>query len=202
MLTPERNRIHVLGLSNLVHAVMLSAMQRGLREWLDDDGLQITFDTSSPSRSMGVGQIYGYARTTPDQGQEGQSGFVEGSFNLPAFKPPSDVVHRSNRAPFPITSSRISEHLTNAELCAVTTMARRSGWDGLANQIIVNHNLDSTLRAIDDANSIMEQPSVYATAMAPARVVRCYNAILDAFTIYAPNPGQHINKFAEDLSKI
>ena len=62
LLTPAHNRLHFLGVGTLTHAVMLSAIQQALREHLCDDGLLITFDTSSPSHLAANGKIYEIGR--------------------------------------------------------------------------------------------------------------------------------------------
>lgn len=187
LLTPERNRIHVLGVSDLTGAVMLSAIQRALREHLADDELQITFDTSSPSKSVMAGDAYGYASLTPT------------SFKVASFKPPSGHVHAGSSYRFPIASSRLAEHLTIGDLC-VASSNRQHGWDNLGNEMVVHHNVEALFRAIDDANSVLELPSASAVQFAPVEVVRAYGALRSMFNF--PNPNTHLARFKRDFDAL
>ena len=64
---------------------------------------------------------------------------------MSTLKPPANPVHRDWRTPFPVTSSRIAEHLLVSDLC-VPAVTRQSGWDALGHEIVVNHNHESLLR--------------------------------------------------------
>lgn len=187
LLGPERNRLHFLGVSSLSHAVMLSALQVALRSHLGDDVFQITFDTSSPSKLAMVGKMFGYADLSPT------------SFTMAIFNPPSGHVHADWPSPFPVKSSRISEALNISDLCA-PAWTRQHGWDELGNAIVTHHNVESLLRGIDDANSIMELPSAWAAQHAPAHVIRGYRAIKTMFD--HTDPLAHVRRFRGDFSKL
>lgn len=185
----SRNRLHVLGTSTLVQAVMLSALQRSIRELPGQGEFQITFDTANPSLKMAFGQLVGHPLITADRGT------TPGEFKDRVYKTPthSDFSPTDSR-PLPIKSSRISERLTIGDLCAVPGIGKNSPWDNLARTIVIHHNLDATLRAIDEANSIMELPTQFATQIAPVHVVRCYQALRTAFR--HSNPVAHVRREA------
>lgn len=187
LLGPDRNRLHFLGVSSLSHAVMLSALQISLRSHLADDAFQITFDTSTPSTLMMAGKMFGYADLSPT------------SFTMSIFAPPSDHVHAGWPSPFPVKSSRISEGLLVSDLCTPVA-TRQHGWDVLGQEIVINHNVESLLRGIDDANSIMELPSAWAVAHAPIHVIRAYRAIRAMFEY--PDPLSHIRRSKADFAKL
>lgn len=187
LLTPERNRLHFLGVSSLTHAVMLSAIQKALREHLCDDGLLITFDTSTPSQLAINGLIFGYRNTTPT------------SFAMSVLKPPSDAGHEQWQTPFPVTSSRIAERLLVSDLC-LPAFTRQSGWDALGNEIVVNHNHESLLRGIDDANAIMEMPSAWSSSLAPDHIIKAYRALRTMFNY--PDPLAHVRRQRASFAKI
>lgn len=187
LLGPERNRLHFLGVSSLSHAVILSALQIALRRHLRDEALLITFDTSSPSKMAMVGKMYGYADLSPT------------SFVMSTFTPPSRHVHAGLPVPFPVKSSRISEAVDLNDLCA-PAWTRQHGWDDLGHAIATHHNLESLLRGIDEANSVMELPSAWAANHAPPHVIRAYRAIKTMFD--HPDPQAHIRRFRADFAKI
>lgn len=187
LLGPERNRLHFLGVSSLSHAVMFSALQIALRAHLADDALLITFDTSTPSTLTSNGQVFGYANLSPT------------SFSMSVFAPPSEHVHANWPSPFPIKSSRISEHVLIDDLCA-PAWTRQHGWDMLGLEIVNNHNAESLLRGIDEANSVMELPSAWAASHAPAHVIRAYRTLRTMFQY--SDPLSHVLRFRADFAKL
>ena len=187
LLGATRNRIHVLGVSKLTDAVMLSALQRALREHLADDALQITYDTASPSKMAMAGQAYGYPA------------FSSSSFQIGSFKPPSAHVHAGSAYSWPIASSRIGEVMTVGDL-SVSAATRQHGWDTLGNEMVVNHNIESMLRAIEDANAILEMPTAQAAQLAPDYLVRAYNATRTMFKYSSPLA--HLTRFRADFAKL
>lgn len=187
LLTPERNRLHFLGVSSLTHAVMLSALQMALREHLGDGELLITFDTSTPSTLATMGLVFGYPNISTT------------SFAMSILKPPSGHIHHGWRTPFPVTSSRISEHLLVGDLC-VPSATRQSGWDALGHEIAINHNHESLLRGIEDANSVMEMPSAWSSKLAPDHIIKAYRALRTMFQY--PDPVAHVRRQRASFAKI
>lgn len=187
LLGPERNRLHFLGVSSLGHAVVLSALQIALRKHLGDNELLITFDTSSPSKMAMVGKMYGYANLSPS------------SFAMSVFTPPSSHVHAGWSMPFPVKSSRISEVVNLNDLCD-PAWTRQHGWDELGHAIATHHNLESLLRGIDEANSVVEMPSGWAAHHAPPHVIRAYRAIKTMFD--HSDPFAHVRRFRADFAKL
>ena len=187
LLGEERNRLHFLGVSSLSHAVMLSALQIALRAHLADDAFQITFDTSTPSTLTSNGQMFGYADLSPT------------SFTMSVFAPPSGHVHADWSSPFPVKSSRISEGLLVSDLC-FPAATRQHGWDMLGVEIVNNHNVESLLRGIDDANSVMELPSAWAMAHSPLHVIRAYRALRTMFS--HADPLAHVRQYRTDFAKL
>jgi hypothetical protein len=178
LLGPERNRLHFLGVSSLKTAVMLTAIQRALREYLLDDELLITFDTSTPATLTTNGNMFGYANLSPTS---------------------SGHVHVGWRSPFPFQSSRISEVANLSDLC-LPAATRQHGWDALGVEIVNFHNTESLLRGIADANSVMELPSVSALRLAPEHVIRTYRALRTMFT--HADPLAHVRRFNADFDKL
>lgn len=187
LLTPERNRFHFLGVGTLTHAVMLSALQKALREHIRDDDLLITFDTSSPSHLATNGKIYGYPNISST------------SFVMSILRPPADPIHQEWQTPFPVASSRIAERLLVSDLC-VPAITRQSGWDALGHEIVVNHNHESLLRGIDDANAIVEMPSAWSNELVPDHIIKAYRALRTMF--HYPDPLTHVCRQSAAFTKI
>ncbi|GGD86892.1 hypothetical protein GCM10011515_02970 [Tsuneonella deserti] len=190
-----RNRLHVLGTSTLTQSVMLSALQRSVRALPGQAEFQITFDTANPSLKMVFGQLVGHPLITPDaSGRPGE--FRDRTFKTPTH---SDFSPDDRRA-LPIKCSRIAERLTIGDLCARPGIGKNSPWDDLARALVTHHNVDATLRAIDEANSIMELPTHLAVQVAPVHVVRSYQALLTAFR--HSNPVAHVRREANSFAKL
>jgi hypothetical protein len=191
----SRNRLHVLGTSTLTQAVMLSALQRSVRDLPGQEEFQITFDTANPSLKMTFGQLVGHPLITRDTKER------PGEFRDRIYKTPTHSDYSaSDRRPLPIKCSRISERLTIGDLCAVPDIGKNSPWDDLARAIVTHHNVDATLRAFDEANSIMELPTTFAVQIAPVHVVRCYQALRTAFL--HPNPVAHVRREARSFAML
>jgi hypothetical protein len=82
----------------------------------------------------------------------------------------------------------------------VPDIGKNSPWDDLARAIVTHHNVDATLRAFDEANSIMELPTTFAVQIAPVHVVRCYQALRTAFL--HPNPVAHVRREARSFAML
>lgn len=188
LLGPDRNRVHVLGDSSLTQAVMLSALQKSMRELLGDDQFLITFDTSTPSEMVKNGDAYRYARMD------------KASFTIPPFKPPSLHDNAGTDTPFPVLSSAIAERMKVSDLC-VPSSARQHGWDTLGNELLINHNIESLLRGIDEANSALELPRGWQDEFAPPHVILAYNA-LRTMHEYPRDPLGHLRQSAASFAKL
>jgi hypothetical protein len=79
-------------------------------------------------------------------------------------------------------------------------MTRQSGWDALGHEIVVNHNHESLLRGIDDANAIMEMPSAWSIELAPDHIIRAYRALRTMFRY--PDPLAHLRRQDAAFTKI
>jgi len=187
LLGKERNRLHFLGKSSLTNAVMLSALQKALSEKLGDPDFLITFDTSTPSQVSSTGQLFGYADLSPT------------SFTVRAYSPPTENAHADQHTPLPMTSSRISERLLVSDLIEPAS-TRQHGWDGLGNVFAIHHNIDALLRAIDDANAVMEMPSYLGMQFAPPGVIACYRALRTMFG--QADPLRHVLGYRADFAKL
>lgn len=168
LLTPERNRVHVLGNSTLVQAVMLSAIQRTMRMLLEDDQFLITFDTASPSLMAAYGFAYGHPRLNKHE------------FSMAEFKPPSFHDSGGHETPFPIRASALADRLRICDFIDPSP-SRQNGTDSLGGILTEHHNTEALLRGIDEANSVMELPHGWKDDLAPAHIIAAYEALAEAW---------------------
>lgn len=180
LLGRDRNRIHVLGNSTLVQAVMLSAIQRSMRQLLEDDRFLITFDTASPSLIAAYGFAYGHPQLNRER------------FAMTEFKPPALHDNAGDRTPFPIRASALADRLAVGDFIDPST-ARQNGTDSLGNILTVHHNTEALLRGIDEANSVMELPSGWKDDLAPPHIIAAYEA-LSSFADYPRDPLGHLRR--------
>lgn len=175
MLTPDRNRIHVLGTASLTSAVALSAIQRGLRERLGDPDLHITFDAATPSINSKNAIAYGLPHLSRN------------AFKLTSFGAPTQVRPERAQVPFPGAHTSVGSRLVMGELCvAKRGSLARTAWDDLSLVLICHHNVEALYSAIDTANSILELHPDDAVDLAPAWVINAYHALYYACLSNAP----------------
>lgn len=180
LLGKDRNRVHVLGNSTLVQAVMLSAIQRSMRELLEDDQFLITFDTASPSLLAAYGFAYGHPRLNKT------------TFSMSEFKPPSLHDNGSDETPFPIRASALADRLRICDFIDPSP-SRQNGTDSLGHILTVHHNTEALLRGIDEANSVMELPRGWKDDLAPPHIIAAYEA-LASFHEYPRDPLGHLRQ--------
>lgn len=192
LLGPERARVHYLGRSSLVVAVMLSAIQQSIREYQNLPEFVVTFDTSTVSQQMLRGRAMTYVDIRPDEDGGGK-------FSFHAFKPPARNEMHDPHIRFPFGSSAISDLAVVGDLYQPTTAGVRS-WDALSREIIINHNLDSMLKGYDEANNVMELGLADAVAIAPQHVAQCYWALREAFK-YA-DPLGYVKRFRPAFQRL
>lgn len=187
LLGRDRNRVHVLGMADLESAVALSAIQRGMRSYLGDDDFLITFDVSSPGLMTASGQCFGHPALSPS------------SFNMTYWKPPSVVRPGYARARWSTLSSAVGSHIRMEDLLvAKPGSVAQTAWDGLSYAMLVNHNVHSLYAGIEQANRVMELHPADAAHLAPARVIRAYQALLGSCT--AKSPVAYLRPYTGDIA--
>jgi hypothetical protein len=160
-----RNRVHVLGVGDLTGGVLLSAIQRGMQEWLGDTSFLITFDASSPSYLGGKRKAYSLP------------GFSADSFTLETWSPPTVVREGRGDTPWPFAQTAIGARIKMGDLCREKHGLARTAWDSLSEALIVHHNVNALLLALDAANAIMELHPDDARGLAPPSLIGAYNAL-------------------------
>ena len=185
LLGRERNRVHILGVGDLTGAVLLSAIQRGMQERLGDDGFLVTYDASSPSYLAGKRKAYSLPRLD------------EKSFTLETWSPP--VIARPDRATatWPFKHTAVGARMTIEDVCAGKSGMARTSWDQLSETLIVHHNVNALLWAIDAANSVLELHPDDAEGLAPPAVIAVYQAL--RLACLAADPVSYLRPYAAGL---
>jgi len=196
LLGEDRNRVHVLGRADLKTAVALSAIQRGMRDFLGDPSFLITFDASSPSLLAANRSAYLFPELSPT------------SFAMRDWTPPTGIRGRN-----PQERARYSASRWPAESSAVASRVRMSdinvakpgslaqtAWDQLSEALIVHHNVQSLLSGIEMANKVLELHPSDAGQLAPDYVVRAYNALIGACTARDPMP--YLRPYLGDIARL
>ncbi len=144
LLGADRAHIHVLGTSTATMAVLLTALQTGVRNQLGLPTFRITFDTSSPSQMMMRGK--GYGGLVADGKQ----------FSIATRPLPDSYAYRGSPLPFPFAESSVGRLLTLGDLCVAPGHVKAGAWDELSNSMVTNHNLERMLAAFEQANRLAD----------------------------------------------
>ena len=142
----DRDWIHVLGTCELDTAVLLTALQRAINRHLNPN-LRISFDTSTPFRSLAFGNIF----TVPNFGRS--------EMVMPMRRmPDSDAYSGLNvRWPWP---SPLGNRMTLADVCVKNSLLAGSTYDTQANHCVAHHNLAALCWGIALANRVFDAESL------------------------------------------
>jgi hypothetical protein len=149
----DRDWIHFLGTSKLEWGVMLTSVQRQLREHVNPN-ITVSFDCASPYISSANGLVYTRNKITSEQ----MSYIMEKCFDNKAFSHHSPGMLSNN--PFPWESeigSRIVTGDVNWYAPGMLNKINKEGktsWDSFTYGILMSHNVYMHIRAVQEANSL------------------------------------------------
>jgi hypothetical protein len=189
----KQDRIHLLGTARLSVAVMLTALQRALRQHLKLPSLTITFDSGAPFLMAGMYRVYGDPRCEPTRNGK------RDAFRLDGHQAPLSHHYVGSQAAVPFRSP-IAAGLVNGDLCVDLHPTRRSAWDNWSSIILANHNLSCLFSALGYANSIMDLQTADAEARAPYWLVKAVWVIRHMFEM--PDQMSFIKKHRTWLSSL
>lgn len=164
--------VHVLGVSTLDWAVILTAVQRCLNK--RNPALQISFDTSSPFQSGMMREEAYYLPTLTTNikswvfpKEESEQGF--------------DLI--GSKAPFPHSCSPLGKllELGHLNVSDVVNPGQRKQYDTASAMLLVNHNIWVTLKAIEMANDLAFGEDTQSTT--PRTLVNSIKCIEEVFEI-------------------
>lgn len=150
----ERDLIHVLGTGKLEWGVMLTAVQRVIRESVNPD-FQLTFDCASPFLATAYGQIYTQHVHRNDR------------FSYIMDKAVDDKRLAGSDLPLSWTSP-VGDRLTMGDLCYYAPgdlnklgKEGRTSWDSFSYFLMMAHNVAQHIESVQRANQLSDV--AYAT---------------------------------------
>jgi len=149
LLEPGRDVIHFLGTSKLELAVILTAIQRNIRQYINPD-MKITFDCASPFLATAYGQIYT------------QHVHLNDRFSYIMDKAVDNRLLSGSTLPFP-WSSPIGERITMGDICWYQPgqlnkngKESKTSWDSFSYAIMMAHNVYQHIESVQRANALTD----------------------------------------------
>lgn len=168
--------IHFLGIGDLTTACLLTTIRDCLRRRLNDQGIHISFDTSSPLLVAGkYHKIYAEARISYQK-----FGFV--AKDLPV----DDPAWLGSKEPLPYQTSPISKLMTMGDIIVNDAIHADSRWDGASSVMVMNHNVYVQMDGIFRANEAYAQPENQAQYHVPRKLLNAKKAIEEIFAERIP----------------
>lgn len=159
--------LHILGLSQLRWAVVLTAIQQGVEKTVGAP-LTVSFDSSTPFLSAGQFQKFASPpRLTQDLGSW--------TIQYRPFPVGYESANFKKDEPFP-SGSPLSGLLTVGDMNPKTSPYAASTFGPLSTHILCNHNAYVTIRAIRDANTL-----AFELNTAPQAISDAVGVIRDIF---------------------
>jgi hypothetical protein len=159
--------VHVLGVSTLKWAVVLTAVQKSLRNV--NPNIKFSFDSSSPFQAAGrYEEAYSLPVLTKDVA----------SWSIPSSKSPqnSNLVNSKEKLPF---TSPLANRLTLGHLNVYEGAYEKRRYDSISNTMLTHHNVYVFLKAFEMAND--EAFSSDSNKQVPDVYMDCLGIIGEAF---------------------
>jgi hypothetical protein len=159
--------VHVLGVSTIKWAVMLTAIQKSLRTV--NPNIKISFDSSSAFQAGGRYEKAYYLPTLTDN---------ISSWSIPSIISPQGLVHVDSAAKFPF-SSPLADRITLGQLNVNKGSYVNRRYDAISNAILIHHNVYVFLKSFDMAND--QAFGSLPDRQVPTLYLECINIIGEAF---------------------
>jgi hypothetical protein len=164
---PGQDWVHVLGVSTLGWAVVLTAIQRALRKSNPD--LKISFDSSSPFQIAGRDEQVCYL---PELGSH------VSSWRIRMDQSPQGEIYVGSKEPFAYESP-LGRRMTLGDLNVYEGLYQKRRYDPISLAMLANHNVYVYLKAFDMANDAAFTSDL--TVQVPRLYRQCIEAIGEAF---------------------
>jgi hypothetical protein len=164
--------VHVLGVSTLDWAVILTALQKNLNK--RNPALQVSFDTSSPFQSGMMREEAYYLPTLTTDPR---------TWVFPKKESPQGYAYIGSKDPFPYGCSPLGKllELGHLNVSDVDDAGQRKQYDTVSLMLLVNHDIWVTLKAIEMANDLAFGADSEATT--PRTLVDCIAYINEVFDV-------------------
>lgn len=164
---PGQDWVHVLGVSTLGWAVVLTAIQRGLRQ--ANPAIKISFDSSSPFQIAGRNEQACYLP---------QLGSHVSSWKIRMDRSPQGEVYVGSKDPFPY-STPLGHRMTLGDLNVYQGLYQKRRYDPISLAMLVNHNVYVYLKAFEMANDAAF--GAQGSSEVPRLYRQCIEVIGEAF---------------------
>jgi len=155
--------MHVLGVSQPTWAVLLTALQRGIRQHCENDKFRISYDSASPFQAGGRYQnVVRYPKFTKDISSWAMT-MHEAPVN-PLYADTGSNYH------FPY-SSPVGDLLTLNHLNIRGGEFQRGAYDTVSNHLLTNHNVWIYVRSFLEANELAFMQASEADKAVPQKLI-------------------------------
>jgi hypothetical protein len=155
--------MHVLGVSQPTWAVILTAIQRGIRQHCENDKFRISYDSASPFQAGGrYQQVVRYPKFTKDTA----------SWAMTMHEAPVNPIYADTgndyRFPYP---SPIGDLLTLNHLNIRGGEFQKGAYDTVSNHLLTNHNVWVYVRSFLEANELAFMHASEADKAVPQKLI-------------------------------
>jgi hypothetical protein len=166
--------MHVLGVSQPTWAVLLTAIQRGIRKNCKNPNIRVSYDSASPFQAGGRYQnVVRYPKFTKDFSSWTMT-MHEAPVN-PIYANVKDDLH----FPYP---SPLGDLLTLKHLNVRGGEFQKGAYDTVSNHLLTNHNVWVYVRSFLEANELTFMHSSEADKAVPQKLLDTCAFIEDIFT--------------------
>ena len=155
--------MHVLGVSQPTWAVLLTAIQRAIRQHCDNDKFRVSYDSASPFQAGGRYQkVVRYPKFTKDIA----------SWTMTMHEAPVNPIYADTGSEFHFPyPSPIGDLLTLNHLNIRGGEFQRGAYDTVSNHLLTNHNVWVYVRSFLEANELTFMRSSEADKAVPQKLI-------------------------------
>ena len=155
--------MHVLGVSQPTWAVLLTAIQRAIRQHCDNDKIRISYDSASPFQAGGRYQkVVRFPKFTKDVA----------SWAMTMHEAPVNPIYADTGSEYHFPySSPIGDLLTLNHLNIRGGEFQRGAYDTVSNHLLTNHNVWVYVRSFLEANELAFMQASEADKAVPQKLI-------------------------------
>ena len=158
-----------LGAVKIKPAVILTAIQRGLRQSCAPE-IQISYDSASASINGGQNEdAFVPKQFTADE--------KTWTFSTARFPNSEDIAQSSVILPFPYQSSPLAKYVTLNDMNYQAGKEHRNKFDTLSSHLLVNHNLYVSCQRLVEANDLIFHQTKKAHANVPEKLLNAVDVV-------------------------
>jgi len=155
--------MHVLGVSQPTWAVLLTAIQRGIRQQCDNDEFRISYDSASPFQAGGrYQQVVRYPKFTKDIA----------SWAMTMHEAPVNPIYAGTGSDYHFPyASPVGDLLSLSHLNIRGGELQNGAYDTVSNHLLTNHNVWVYVRSFLEANELTFMQASEADKAVPQKLI-------------------------------